>query len=132
MLMNLSIGRKDSALRIARQVEGPAMSPVLYVYAATGDSTTALRMLREIEARQPRPWFSRSARFTVMLGLGDTSRALAALEAAASAGDRWFSYLLPRDRAYDPIRRSARFAVLVRRAGLPDSFLTAPRARPTP
>src|SRR6185503_11621626 len=66
MLMNLAVGRKDVALQIARRLpETPAMSPVSYVFAAAGDSTTAMRMLREIDARQPRPWFSRTARAMV-------------------------------------------------------------------
>ena len=63
-----------------------------------------------------------------MLAIGDSARALSALEQSArTSGPMWVALIPPRDPAYDLVRRSRRFEDLIRQAGLDDRSLTAPR-----
>ncbi|MDP1857587.1 MAG: hypothetical protein Q8K82_02890, partial [Gemmatimonadaceae bacterium] len=67
----------------------------------------------------------------IALGAGDTTRALDALERAARAGEA-LGFMAPFGLpAYDPLRASARFAVVVRAFGAdPGAFTKPARARP--
>ncbi len=57
------------------------------------------------------------------LGLGDTARALSAMETAVRAGERPYITLV--DPMFDPVRGSARFAAVVRRYGFDEKRFTA-------
>jgi eukaryotic-like serine/threonine-protein kinase len=107
------------------------MSPVnpktLYVLAATGDTAIALGRLRELERLRPSGWLTAMTRAYVMLGMRDTTRALAALEQATDANEFWPSYGSVFDPMFDPIRSSARFHALLRRVNLPVSDATIAR-----
>jgi len=64
------------------------------------------------------------------LALGDTARALDALETSdAASGSAWIGFIPLLDPAFDPVRHSARFAALVRKAGLNVEKITATRGR---
>jgi hypothetical protein len=56
-----------------------------------------------------------------MLGVGDTTAAMAALEGATAANEIWPSNHAVTDPAFDPIRSSARFHQLLRSVNLPVS-----------
>jgi eukaryotic-like serine/threonine-protein kinase len=85
-------------------------------------------LIRAIDAAEPQPWFIDAARATVMLAMRDTAGALTSLERSSSTtGWMWSEYLPASDPAYDPVRKSARFAALVRQAGLDSRVITAPR-----
>jgi len=60
-----------------------------------------------------------TARFTAMLGIGDTARALDALERATAAKEIWPSTWPIFSPAFDPIRGSARFQKILKEIGLP-------------
>jgi hypothetical protein len=60
------------------------------------------------------------------LGVGDTARALSALEAAAVTHER--PTLTFADPVFDPVRQSRRFAAVVTRYGLDVRRFTSPRA----
>jgi serine/threonine-protein kinase len=125
-MINIGLGRPDVARRIvAVGVPTEAMSILPYVYSRLGDTVTAMRLVREMEAHQPRLWFAEEARASVYLAIGDTARALATYDQAGRVSK---SYLNLADPAYDPIRGSARFAALVRRSGLDPAALAALRA----
>jgi len=127
-LVNLGTGHYDEARRLAaRQSPGP-MSTAPYVYAKSRDTTTALRLAAEMGSTNPPPWSTDVQSATVMLAIGDTARALSALEQSArTSGPMWVAVISPRDPAYDPVRESPRFANLVRRAGLDVAWVTARR-----
>ncbi len=68
-------------------------------------------------------------RVGIALALDDTATVLSGLErVAASAGAAWIQPFSVRDPVYDPVRRSPRFAALLRQANLDVASLTASRA----
>jgi serine/threonine-protein kinase len=122
-MINIGLGRPEVARRIiAVGVPTEAMSILPYVYGRLGDTVAAMRLLREMEAHQPRLWFAGEARASVYLAIGDTARALATYDQAGRVSK---SYLNLSDPAFDPIRGSARFTALVRRSGLDPAALAA-------
>jgi serine/threonine-protein kinase len=97
----------------------PNTSPVIgWVLVKTGDTSAARRRLDALDAQRPQPWNAETVRAYTYLGLGDTTRALAALERATDAGETWPAVESYLDPMYDPIRGSKRFQQLLRRVGL--------------
>ena len=87
-------------------------------YARAGDRNGALRLLRALEQPEPRPWFSETAIAFAALGLGDTLRALAALERATDKREIWPSFWPIIDSQFDGVRSTDRFKKLLDRVGL--------------
>ena len=96
----------------------PWVGMQIQMLVRVGDTATARAMTRRLEADTPRKWFAESSLSWAYLALGDTTRALAALERATDLGEHWPAYNRASDPVYDPIRRSARWAALAKRVGL--------------
>jgi eukaryotic-like serine/threonine-protein kinase len=129
-LAMLRDGHPDEARAIARVAVLPPFNGVgvaAYVLAATGDRAGAAATVRELEARPRGEWSVATGLTYAYLGLGDTARALSALETAARAGER--PYLTFADPMFDPVRRSPRFAAVVRRLGLDERRFTSSTVR---
>ena len=122
----LADGRPAEARALARTRLGlPFNGVAAYVLGATGDSAGAAGIVRELESRPHGEWHVARALSYAYLGLGDTARALAALEASARAGE---APIIPlADPMFDPVRGSPRFAAAVRLYGLDERLLTSPR-----
>ena len=97
-----------------------------YVHAVAGDRETARGIVRAVEARRPLPWSAEQTVAYAWLGIGDTARALDALERATDAREIWPNWVPLIDPLYDGVRRSHRFAALIRRVGLDVKVITAP------
>ena len=126
-LAMLHDGHPEEARAMARVAVLPPFNGVgvaAYVLAATGDRAGAAATVRELEARPRGEWSVATGLSYAYLGLGDTARALSALETAARAGER--PYLTFVDPMFDPLRRSPRFAAVVRRLGLDERRFTSP------
>jgi len=128
--VDIALGRRDLARRIidaAAQKGGMTTAP--YVYAKLGDTATANRIVRSMEANSPSPWYAAMERVGISLALGDTAAVLSGLErTASSVGAAWIQPFSVRDPVYDPIRRSPRFAALLRQTNLDSAALTAPHS----
>jgi TolB-like protein/tRNA A-37 threonylcarbamoyl transferase component Bud32 len=122
----LNDGHAEEAHDLARVAFPlPFNGMAAYVLGATGDRASAAAVVRELESRPRGEWFLATALTYAYLGLGDTTRALAAMEAAARAGEPTRVPLA--DPMFDPLRRSARFAAVVRRFGFDEGPLTSPK-----
>ena len=98
-----------------------------FALARSGDPALTRAHVARLEA-MPTDAPRRNATLTYLyLGLGDTAKALAAMErAAAGDGDLLFT-VAPFSEAYDAVRSSPRFAAVLRRYNLDVERLTAPR-----
>jgi Flp pilus assembly protein TadD len=96
----------------------PGFPTTLYVIARAGDPTTARRRLSELGAATPPLSDLWTKRAYAYLGLGDTESALYALEQATEHREIWHAGNGVPDPAFDPVRKSPRFRVLLRRLRL--------------
>jgi eukaryotic-like serine/threonine-protein kinase len=126
----LAAGRTDEARAAADRVPLglPGVWPgiIAYVHAAAGDTVPAARVVREIDRTPTRPWGAETALAYAWLGLGDTSRALSALERALDTHEMWPSNFSALEVVFDPLRTSPRFLAMLRRVSLDPSLYLAP------
>jgi serine/threonine-protein kinase len=121
----LNDGRPKEAHALARvSLAVPFSGVAAYVLGATGDRAGAAATVRELAARPSGEWQVATAISYAYLGLGDTASALSALETAARASERPLISLS--DPMFDRVRRSARFAAIVRLYGLDERIFTSP------
>lgn len=130
-------GRFDDALKTARRLIAATDDPRrlgmgAVVLPRAGQRGEAEAIRRPLEALPPGTWGREAGLSAVYLGLGDTTRALDAMErAAAGDGDLFLGYLPSVFDLLRPFRNNARFAAVMRRYNLdPDvmtSFGGAPR-----
>jgi len=112
----LERGLRDSARAVVGRLS--IMVPnKAYVMGATGDSAKAWAQIREMNARLPRSSASRSTEAFLWLGVGDTSRALTALEQATDAREMWPELDFIDGLIFAPVRDSPRFRRLMERVG---------------
>jgi serine/threonine-protein kinase len=120
----LNDARPAEARALARaSLPIPYNGMAAYVLGATGDRAGAAAIVRDLERRPRGEWHVARTLGYAYLGLGDTARALAALEDAARAGEPPIMPLS--DPMFDAVRRSPRFAAVVRRLRLDERVFTS-------
>jgi len=128
-LTAVETGRIDLARRIAAWVPRNTFNAGTFgwILGAADSLEYARSVVAEIDARGGMGWLDQLNLSMATLAIGDTARALDALEKGfdrqepiASWGPLWL-------RMYDPIRSTARFRALVRRIGLDEATLLAAR-----
>lgn len=122
----------------ARDIVGSGTAPIpfngmmAYVLQMTGDTARASAIRRSIDATPDTTWLIALARGLAYIAV-DTAKALSAFEAGVARREfvpQWEPFP---NRMFDTIRRSARFAEIVRRSGLQGRGLTdANGGRPAP
>ena len=125
-------GRSADAIAFARRMATQADAPRRVGLAANtlgrlGQPGDARKVIASLEAL-PRDVARRDAGLAyAYLGVGDTARALSAMErAAAGDGDLLFA-LAPTDDTFDGVRASPRFAAIVKRFNFDVALVTRPR-----
>ena len=116
-----------------RELGGGGMARVFLAHERGLGRPVVIKILNPdlaMESSNPRPWFTDAQRAGVRLAIGDSAGALNALEQSArTSGGLWEAMLSPADAAYDPVRHTARFAALMRQAGLDVEAFNALRAK---
>ncbi|MEO8575462.1 MAG: protein kinase [Gemmatimonadales bacterium] len=88
-----------------------------------GEKARAAAIRSRLDAMPDTTWMIHTARAYAYLSTPDTTRALTEMEKAVD--DEMIAQVIPfADRMYDPVRQSARFAAVVRKAGLEGRRLT--------
>ena len=127
-----SFAEARSALAPGEEAE-PWSGVSAFVLASMGDTAGAAAIRRTLDSLPPNTWMLNTARAFAYLGIPDTSKALAALEAALRAREITPNWQPFADRMYDHVRSSARFAKIVKGFGLDGRGLTSPLGgRPAP
>ena len=122
--IRLAAGRMAEA-RALVLLDPPMREEAMYTLAVTGLRDTVLARLRRLDAMHPAPWLAETARTYAWLGLGDTTRALAALERATAAHELWPIFVPINDAMFDGVRASPHFQALLRQVRLPSDFTAA-------
>jgi tetratricopeptide (TPR) repeat protein len=91
------------------------VSKLAYVYAISGRTDEAIKIIKDLEGRPSRPASTDPYIALIYVGLGDRDRAMSWLNKAYEA--RFNPSILMRP-AFDPIRSDVRFQDLLRRIGL--------------
>ena len=89
-----------------------------YVLYRSGDTARAGVISRSLDAVPDSVWMIHMGRVFAALGASDTTKALREIEAALSNRELVTQWVPLSDRMFDPIRKSSRFAAILRKAGL--------------
>jgi serine/threonine-protein kinase len=117
---------------LARQIVGDAVPPVpfdgmtAWILELAGDKPRAAAIRRSLDSKPDTTWSIHTARAWAYLATSDTARALSEMEAALATREIIAQSIPFADRLYDPVRQSARFAAVVRKAGLEGTGVTRP------
>ena len=100
--------RRTAQLRAVLGRIAPANPALFYLLAALGDTTEAMTRARSPEVATRWPGEKATIMAYAVLGKGDTTGAMAALERATNAGEIWPILSPVTEPIFDPLRRSAR------------------------
>jgi hypothetical protein len=138
LILSRTMGARDAlaagdtvlARSLASGIEAPPpwRGQAAFALGKLGDTASARTILRELDKLPRNTWMIHTGTMYTALGLGDTTRALAELEAAFYAGEIVPKWETLADRMFDAVRGSTRFAVIVRAFKLdPTAFASTER-----
>ena len=134
----IAAGRADEARLLADGLQGTPgpgwRGQAAYALARAGDTAAARATIRDLERLPRDTWLIHTGLVYATLGVDDTARALAELEAALRTREIMPKWDPLADYMFDPIRQSPRFAAVVRAFGLDERVLASPTGGrpPTP
>ena len=131
----IAVHRLDDARAIVGDNDPPIpfSGMTAYILQATGDTARAAKIRKTLDATPDTTWMIHTARVYAYLATADTAKILHEMESGLARRE-----LLPQnvplgDRVFDPVRRSERFAAIVRESGLEGRGFTGPNGgRPAP
>jgi serine/threonine-protein kinase len=101
--------------------------PAVLVLAELDDTTRARELLVELTTRGADSLALPHTRLALLhQALGDTTRFFDELERATAAGEIWPTFYSLSERRFDAVRKSARFAAIIRAVGLDVATFTSP------
>ena len=131
----VAVGKSEEA----REIVGETIPPMpfngmtAWILELAGDKARAAAIRRDLDLTPDTTWMVHTARAYAYLATPDTARALSEMEVALTRRELIAQAIPFIDRLYDPVRKSARFAALVRNAGLDGRGLTGLNgSRPAP
>ncbi|HEY0242646.1 MAG TPA: protein kinase [Gemmatimonadaceae bacterium] len=129
----IAAGRFDEAREVIGNDPPPPVFDGMTAWSLekVGNKTRAAAIRRSLDADTR--WLVHAARVHAYLATDDTAKVLDEMEAALAKGEIIAQMIPFLDRLYDPVRRSPRFAAIVRKAGLEGRGFTGPNGgRPAP
>jgi len=124
--------QRDSAVALSRRLLEISASPsrvgaAAQVLAENGQTAEAMALVRRLEAMPPGTWQRESGLALAYLGLGDSARALDAIERAASGdGDLFYANVIRLPESVKGLSTNPRFLAGMRRYNLdPERFFPA-------
>jgi serine/threonine-protein kinase len=123
----------------ARTIVGSTFPPTpfdgmtAWILEKSGDKPRAAMIRKTLDAMSDTTWMVHTARMYAYLATPDTAKALSEMETALTQKELLAQAIPFIDRFYDPVRQSARFAAVVRKAGLDGHGFTGVNGgRPAP
>jgi serine/threonine-protein kinase len=122
----VAAGRLDEARSLVTGVEAspPWRGQAAHSLGMIGDTAAVRKTIRDLQRLPPDTWMIHTGRMWSYLGIGDTARALSELEDALKARELTPHWTTFADRPFDAIRKSPRFAAVVRAYGMDERLMT--------
>lgn len=124
----IAIGRLDDARAIAGEnvQPFPFIGMTAYIFEKTGDTARARAIRKNLDEMPDTTWLVHTMRAYAYLGVPDTAKALSEMEEALAQREIFPQTMFFVERVLDPVRNSARFAAILRRAGLEGKGFSGP------
>lgn len=125
----VAAGKFDEARAVIGEIIPPTPfnGMTAYLLERAGDKARAATIRRTLDSTPDTTWMIHTARVFAHMAILDTARVLAEMEAALASREIIAQNLPFIDPLFDPVRQSARFATVVRKAGLDGRGLTGPK-----
>ncbi len=124
----IAVGRLDEARVIAGETDTPFpfTGMTAYIVEKTGDTARASGIRKKLDEMPDTTWLVHTMRAYAYLAVPDTAKALSEMEEAFARREIVPQTMFFAERLFDPIRHSARFAAILRKAGLEGRGFTGP------